>query len=34
MQHAERSVLLGEGKFEIVGDLLAGDDGGAGVEAR
>ena len=28
MQHAERSVLLGEGRFEIVGDLLAEDDGG------
>lgn len=25
MQHAEGSVLLGEGKFEITGDLLAED---------
>ena len=34
MQHAEGSVLLGEGKFEIVGDLLAEDCDKAGVEAR
>ena len=25
IQHAERSTLLGEGKFEITGDLLAED---------
>ena len=33
MQHAEGSVLLGEGKFEIAGDLLAEDDE-EGVAAR
>ena len=34
MQHAEGSVLLGEGKFEIAGDLLAEDDEEEGVAAR
>ena len=34
MQHAEGSVLLGEGKFEITGDLLAEDTDRAGVDAR
>ena len=34
MQHAEGSVLLGEGKFEIAGDLLADDPDEFGVDAR
>lgn len=34
MQHAEGSVLLGEGKFEITGDLLAEDAGQSGIDAR
>ena len=34
MQHAEGSVLLGEGKFEITGDLLAEDADQIGVDAR
>lgn len=34
MQHAEGSVLLGEGKFEITGDLLAEDAIQPGADAR
>lgn len=34
MQHAEGSVLLGEGKFEITGDLLAEDADQTGADAR
>ena len=34
MRHAAGSVLLGEGKFEVAGDLLAEDDDEAGVGAR
>ena len=34
MQHAEGSVLLGEGKFEITGDLLAEDADQSGIDAR
>ena len=34
IQHAEGSTLLGEGKFEITGDLLAEDVDEAGAERR